>query len=118
LILNANCEQIIGQNAVQAVRIREGNSAPRDIACQGMFIFVGMRPSTGFIQNLLKKNEFGYIITDEVCATGVPGVFACGDCVQVPLRQVITACGKGAVAAYAVRKFLESMDNGEKAVSA
>jgi len=77
------------------------------IDCQGVFILVGMEPQTSFVRGLLQVTDSGYIITNNELASSVKGVFACGDCRDILLRQVITACADGALAAYSVRKYLE-----------
>jgi thioredoxin reductase (NADPH) len=41
--------------------------------------------------------------------TKVEGIFACGDVRAKKLRQVVTACGEGAIAAFSVEKYLESL---------
>jgi thioredoxin reductase (NADPH) len=52
-------------------------------------------------------DEGGYILTDEKGQTSIPGVFAAGDCRKKLLRQVTTAVGDGAMAAFAAEKYLE-----------
>ncbi len=54
-------------------------------------------------------DERGYIITDENMATSVPGIFACGDARKKLLRQIITACGEGATAAFAAQHYVENI---------
>ena len=88
--------------------IRDVNTNKEDIIkTQGVFIFVGMNPQTGFIASLIKTDETGNIIGDNNLASSEQGIFVCGDCTDVPLRQVITACGQGAIAADSVNKYLE-----------
>jgi len=73
----------------------------------GVFIFVGMNPQTKFISGMIKTDGMGNVLGDNNLAASEQGVFVCGDCTDIPLRQVITACGQGAIAANSVNKYLE-----------
>ncbi len=106
---NSVPEEILGKSSVEAVRIRNiRNDTSETLACRGIFIFVGLIPDTGFMKGLMDLNEAGSIITDENLMTSCGGIFACGDCRQRPFNQIVTACSEGAVAAYSVKKFLET----------
>ncbi len=106
-ILDSIIEEIQGENKVEQVLLKnlETNSQNK-ISCQGVFVFVGISPNTGFLKNLLEMDEAEFIITDQEMKTSEGGVFACGDCRKKSLYQVITACGEGAVAANSVHKYL------------
>lgn len=107
-ILDAVCTKIAGSNTVEKVYIEDVNTKKQEILqSQGVFIFVGMNPQTGFLGGLIEKDELGYISSDRELLTSQKGIYACGDCRDVPLRQVVTACGEGAIAAHSVRKYLE-----------
>jgi len=106
-ILNNVVTEIKGSQKVEAVRIRDLlTGKERDFSCDGVFIYIGYEPETTFLKGKLKMDETGFIITDEVMATSVEGVFACGDCRKKSLYQVINACGDGAVAADSAYKFI------------
>ncbi|MDD5668760.1 MAG: NAD(P)/FAD-dependent oxidoreductase, partial [Candidatus Omnitrophica bacterium] len=75
-----------------------------DFPCEGVFIFVGIEPNTGFIKNYLNIDETGFIITGRDLSTSRNDIYACGDCRQKTLYQVINACGDGAVAAHSVHQ--------------
>jgi thioredoxin reductase (NADPH) len=64
---------------------------------------------TNFLKDLIRLDERGYILTDENMATSAPGIFAAGDVRQKLLRQVTTAVGDGATAAFAVERYLENL---------
>jgi thioredoxin reductase (NADPH) len=106
-MLDSIVEEILGQSKVEAVKIRNiKTSSLNELACQGVFIFVGIRPDTAFLNNQLELNEMGFIITNQDLETSKKGIFACGDCRQKSLYQVITACSDGAVAAASVHRYL------------
>ena len=80
-----------------------------DISCDGVFIFVGYLPNTDFIKGSVKLDKEGYIVADDNMNTSAKGIFACGDCRQKLLRQVITACGDGATAAFSAQQYAEEL---------
>jgi thioredoxin reductase (NADPH) len=59
------------------------------------------------LKDLITFDEAGYIVTDENCKTSIKGIFAAGDCRKRLLRQIATAVGDGATAAFATEKYLE-----------
>ena len=76
------------------------------MSVDGIFIAVGIEPNVDLAVKLGVELENGYIKVDRYQRTNVEGVFACGDCCNNPLKQVITACGEGAVAANSVYRLL------------
>jgi thioredoxin reductase (NADPH) len=85
------------------------NGEISDLSCDGVFIFAGWTPNTSFVTDLVNVNERGSIIVDRGMNTSHKGVFACGDCCDGPLQQVVTACGDGAVAATASGRYVEEL---------
>jgi thioredoxin reductase (NADPH) len=101
---------ISGDNKVTAVRIRNLKTEKEiDLPCEGVFIFVGYKPNTDFVKGLIELDENGYIVADDNCNTSKKGVFACGDCRKKLLRQVVTACGDGALAAFSAQHHIEGL---------
>ena len=106
-ILDSVIEEIIGKNRVEGIRIKNVKTdASAQLACEGVFIFVGIEPNTLFVKNLLNVDESGFIITQPDMGTAREGIFACGDCIKKSLYQVVNACGEGAVAADSAHKYL------------
>ena len=92
---------------VGGVRVRGvKDGAERDIAASGVFIAIGMRPNTEFLEGQLPLDEVGYVMADERGATEVAGVFAAGDVRTKVLRQAVTAVSDGAVCADVIAEFL------------
>ena len=108
VIWNSTVERISGEKKVEAVavkNIKEGNE--KDISCEGIFISIGFMPNTDFAKGLLNMNKNGLIITDTLLNTSTKGIFACGDCRNTPLKQIVTAAGNGALAALSAQEYVE-----------
>jgi thioredoxin reductase (NADPH) len=77
----------------------------------GLFIFVGYLPDSELIKDVVTCDEAGYIVTDELMKTNIPGVFAAGDLRAKSLRQVVTATADGAIAAVQAEKYVDALEN-------
>lgn len=110
-VWNSVCEEIAGSAFVETVRVRNVQSPDKktDIAAEGIFIFIGLTPNTELAKGVCDLDSLGYIITDDRMRTSAPGLFACGDCIRKLLRQVVTACGDGATAAFAAQLYVEDL---------
>ena len=84
--------------------VKTGETSQVD--CDAVFIFAGMAPQTELV-DMIKKDESGYIITDENMQTSIPGLYAAGDVRAKPFRQIVTAVSDGAIAAHAAKEFIE-----------
>jgi len=80
----------------------------RDVATDGVFIFIGFNPSNQLVPPDIRLNSNGYVITDHKCETNVPGMFAIGDLREKYARQIITAAADGATAALAAAHYVEN----------
>ena len=110
LVLNSLPQEIVGEGKVSGVKVLNKETQKENIIeCEGVFIFVGNVPNTDFVKSLLGCDESGYIKVDAEMKTSQEGIFACGDCCSKFLRQVVTACGDGAVAAFSAQKYLEDL---------
>jgi thioredoxin reductase (NADPH) len=106
-VLDSVVEEISGENKVAAVKVKNVlTGSMTTIACQGVFVFVGIIPSTDFLKKQLATDNTGFIITDDKMKSSIEGIFACGDCRSKDLYQVITACGEAAQAAFAAHNYL------------
>ena len=104
---NRVVEEILGQDQVEGVRLRNVKTGEEEtLKVQGVFIFVGISPQSEFVKGLLPLDEKGFIITDCEMRTEVPGVFAAGDVRSKACRQIVTAAGDGATAAYMAEHYL------------
>ncbi|MBQ2769653.1 MAG: thioredoxin-disulfide reductase [Clostridia bacterium] len=76
------------------------------LPCDGLFVAVGIEPKNALIKDQLPLDPQGAILTNERMETGVPGVYAAGDLRATPLRQVVTACADGAIAATEALEYI------------
>ena len=65
----------------------------------GIFVQIGLVPNTEFLKDSISLTERGEIVIDDHGQTNVPGIFAAGDCTNVPYKQIIISMGAGATAA-------------------
>lgn len=101
--------EILGERVVEVLKIKNvKDGIQKDVAASGVFVFIGIHPNTEFLGNLVKKDEGGFVLTDEDMNTSVEGIFAAGDCRRKTLTQVITACSDGAIAAFNANRYLET----------
>ena len=100
LVLDSTVAGLVGEDRLSAVVVENKfTKEQRTLDVGGLFVAVGILPRTELVQGQVELNEGGFIVTDKFMQTSVPGVFAAGDVRDTPLRQVVTACADGAVAA-------------------
>ena len=114
-IWNSEIKELSGDGSLSSMTIRNLETgeetvieADEDDGAFGVFVFVGMEPQTSAFEGAIPMTK-GYIPTDENMFTGVPGIFAAGDCRVKTLRQVVTAAADGAIAAVEAGKYMESL---------
>jgi thioredoxin reductase (NADPH) len=105
---NTIATAIQGKGKVQSVTLKDLKSGRQeDYPCDGVFVFVGMVPNTGFLEGFVELTDKGFIKCD--CAylrTSVPGVFVAGDCRVAAAMQLATAAGDGVVTAMMLKQYL------------
>ena len=100
-------EKIEGGDLVERIQIRQVKSGKKSVLeIAGIFIAIGLDPSTGYLKELLPLDANGYIVTNEIMETAIPGIFAAGDIRHGSARQAITAAGDGSTAAINAEKFI------------
>jgi thioredoxin reductase (NADPH) len=95
----------VGSVTLVSTTTGEEQTLPAD----GVFIYIGMLPLSKPFESLGITNENGYIETNELMETKVPGIFAAGDIREKTLRQIVTATGDGSIAAASVQHYVEEL---------
>ena len=116
LLWNSEVTEIKGTNKLEGITVRDTITGElSDMAVTGLFVAIGHRPNTDLFVDQLDLEDSGYLITgvgEQVTATNVPGVFACGDVQDHTYRQAITASGSGCSAAIDAERWLEAHVHG------
>jgi len=114
LILDSVVDEIFGDTMVQGVRVRNLKTGEvKELKVDGVFVFIGWSPGLSFLKDVVELSDDGYIMVDSEMRTSRDGVFACGDCCKKGLKQIVTACGDGATAAFSAQHFVERIKGEE-----
>lgn len=107
-IWDSTVNEILGSEKVEAVQTTNIKTNKKtELSCDGVFIFTGHLPNTNFVKEIVELDQSGYIISNENMETSQKGIFVCGDCRKKMLRQVITACADGAIAAFSAGQYVD-----------
>lgn len=107
---NSTPVRLLGNERIEGVELQNlKTNESKAISADGIFISIGRKPATQFLDGALKLDESGYIIADETTKTNIDGVFAVGDVRTKPLRQIVTAVGDGAVAVHFAEEYLANL---------
>ncbi len=100
IIKNAQTTEVLGDGSkVTGLSYKDRISGEtKHVDLEGIFVQIGLLPNTDWLKGTLELNKMGEIVIDAKGQTSVPGVFAAGDCTNVPYKQIIVAAGAGAVA--------------------
>jgi thioredoxin reductase (NADPH) len=110
-IWDSAVDSISGNGMVDKVVIENRKTGEKvEHQTEGVFIFIGHYPNSNFLVDQLEMDEEGYVLTDELMRTSVPGVYAAGE-IQDPIyRQVATSVGQGTAAAMQAEKWLSERE--------
>lgn len=110
---NTTTDEIIGgeegglPKIIKVIGTKDGQKT--DFETDGVFVFVGLRPVTYFLEGSgVELDNFGFIKTDHKLMTNVPGIFCAGDVRSGATMQIASAVGEGAAAALSIREYLEN----------
>ena len=107
---NSTLEEIYGSKLVEGIKIKDvENGNVTEVPSRGVFIFVGIKPNSEMVKGFLKTDKKECILANENMETSCRGIFACGDVRKKILRQISTAVGDGAQAAFSAQQFVEEL---------
>ena len=93
--------------ALRGVEIESRTTGDKQVvACDGLFVAIGLIPENGPFAALAELNDWGYFASGEDCLTKTPGVYVAGDCRSKGVRQLTTAVADGATAALAACRYI------------
>lgn len=109
-VWNSGVVEVLGQEKVTGLKIENTQTGEiSELAIDGLFVAIGHKPNTDFLNGQLKLDEKGYIVVDNETKTDIPGVFVAGDAADHRYRQAVTAAGAGCKAAFDVEEYLENI---------
>lgn len=111
IMSNYTVQKLLGDVKLEKLIIQnEKTKEISEIEVDGCFVYIGQTPDTEAFKNLNLEESNGYIQTDEFMQTNIKGIYACGDCREKDLYQLVTATYDGAVAADTIIKNKERED--------
>jgi thioredoxin reductase (NADPH) len=111
IIWDSIATQIHGKTRVEGITVQNiKTDETRHFPAAACFIWIGIQPNTAFLVDDFKTDAWGFLETDMLMQTSIPGVFAAGDIRSTPTRQISTAVGDGAMAAYSTETYLEKLN--------
>ena len=105
-----NASEFCGDGRLRSVRLKNQTTGEeKEVECVQAFEYIGQIPATDSFRGLGVLNAAGYVEADGQMRTKVPGIYAAGDCIVKNLRQVITACADGAIAAQSAAHYIQNL---------
>ena len=103
--------EFTGEEKLSGIRFKstKEDGTERHVTCDGIFEYIGLKPTAGFVADLGILDTFGCIQVDDEMQTGVKGIYGAGDITNKKLRQIVTACSDGAIAANSAAKYVDSL---------
>jgi alkyl hydroperoxide reductase subunit F len=100
--------EVVGDRMVSGIRVKDMKRGREQVLeVGGVFVEVGLIPNSDFVRGMLTLNEFGEILINCACETGVPGLYAAGDVTNVQAKQIVVAAGEGAKATLQAHQYLQ-----------
>jgi thioredoxin reductase (NADPH) len=108
VVFNSVVKEVKGSECVNKVVVENiKTKKEHSLDVTGIFVAVGIIPNTKIFRNIVSMDENHFILTDEYMKTSCDFIWACGDCRNRPLKQLITAASEGAISALSAYKYLK-----------
>ncbi|MDO8252165.1 MAG: FAD-dependent oxidoreductase [Rhodoferax sp.] len=110
VVFETEVQEILGEANVSGISLRNVRSGEvRLQKTDGVFIYIGLAPDTGFLNGLLRLDASGHVETDLMMQTSLEGVFAAGDIRTGSVAQLAAAAGDGVTAAISAYRYLKRL---------
>lgn len=109
LVPNSNIKAVNGSNALQEIIVEDSLGHQRTIPVAALFIEMGFKINLDFVKHLVKLNQKGEIEVTEDGKTCHIAIFAAGDATTTPYKQIVSACGDGAIAGLSAFNYIEKL---------
>lgn len=107
---NSVLDEVCGDMLVTEAVLRDTQTGATEVVpTDGIFIFVGISPETGFLSDTVDRDRAGFVIARDDLQTSLPGVYAAGNCRANSLKQIIWAAAEGARAAVLAEKYIKTL---------
>ena len=108
--LNTETVSFQGEGKLSGITLRDrATGATSEIHPKGVFVFIGLQPKSAWLPLEINRDKIGFVITNAMLETSMPGVFAAGDVRFGSTKQAASAVGEGATAALMIREYLRKM---------
>jgi len=109
-LLNHQITAINGESQVESITVKDRETnREKKIDVSGVFIYIGFLPHSEFLTDAVKKDNYGYVITNDKMETATPGIYVIGDVRSKKVRQIANACGEAVVAAVNAIQYIEEL---------
>ena len=109
LVPNSNIKAVNGSNTLQEIIVEDSLGHQRTIPVAALFIEMGFKINLDFVKHLVKLNQKGEIEVTEDGKTCHIAIFAAGDATTTPYKQIVSACGDGAIAGLSAFNYIEKL---------
>ena len=110
-IWNSVVTSVNGEAKVESITVQDVKTgASQDLPTDGVFVYIGHLPNNQLFEGKLAMDDQGYLITDKLMRTSVPGIFAAGEIQDHRFKQAATSAGQGVAAAMECEKYLAELD--------
>ena len=109
--LQTTVQEFRGNGHLESVVVKDTASGEiEELQPGAVFIFIGLDPNTGFLEGIVERDRWGFIVTDKTMETDLEGVYAAGDARAGSTKQLTSAAGEGTTAALMIRQYLEKTE--------